>query len=150
MPLEIYSEDITRSNCPIYLKEPYGARTKLSSCIAVGLVDPAMYYAHCKTTLRLNSRQKKRLATNLNIARGPVSGKDGTTLFPPYVVVCHDIRYRQGILTGIIRILGIGKFGEFATFTLEDATKTYFMKPNQRKRNSVLVKLLLNMMISKL
>jgi len=40
-------------------------------------------------------------------------------LYPPYVVVCHDTRYNQNSLTGLIRILGIGRFGEFSTFSFE-------------------------------
>jgi hypothetical protein len=35
------------------------------------------------------------------------------------VVVCHDTRYKENGLTGLIRILGIGKFGEFSTFSFE-------------------------------
>ena len=37
-------------------------------------------------------------------------------------MVCHTTRYKPEILTGITKILGIGKFGEFATLTLEEAT----------------------------
>ncbi len=43
-------------------------------------------------------------------------------LAPPFLVTCHSTRYREEILTGITRISGFGKFGEFATFTLEQAT----------------------------
>jgi hypothetical protein len=37
---EVSSDDIIRSNCPPYMKPPYGARTRISTCISVGLVDP--------------------------------------------------------------------------------------------------------------
>ena len=123
LPPEITSNDITRSHCPSYMGEPYGARTRLSSCVSIGLVDPSVYYAHCKTALRLNTEQKKELARNLNTAQEFNVGKDNAVLSPPYLVVCHDTRYKENILTGITRILGFGKFGEFATFTLEEATK---------------------------
>ncbi|MBE0583488.1 MAG: hypothetical protein IH612_06940, partial [Desulfofustis sp.] len=39
------------------------------------------------------------------------------------VVVCHDTRYKENNYTGLTRILGIGRFGEFASFTFESATK---------------------------
>jgi hypothetical protein len=133
LPLEISSEDITRSNCPSWVKEPYGARTRLSSCVSAGLVDPAMYYAHCKTVLRLNEKRKEKLANNLNVAQEPIFGKDGEVLSPPYIIVCHNTRYRQGILTGITRVLGIGKFGKFATFTLEEATKNLLQEIKKGK-----------------
>jgi hypothetical protein len=97
------------------------------------LVDPALYYAHCKTALRLDVKLKREFAGNLDAAQEPVVGKDGAVLFPPYIVVCHDTRYRENILTGITRILGFGKFGEFATFTLEEATKSLLHERKTKK-----------------
>jgi hypothetical protein len=44
-------------------------------------------------------------------------------LYPPHVIVCHDTRYKENSLTGLIRILGIGRFGEFSTFTFERVNK---------------------------
>jgi hypothetical protein len=123
LPFEISSEDIARSHCPRYISEPYGARTRLSSCLAAGLMDPAMYYAYCKTALRMSEEQKEELSKSLNAVQEPIIGKDDTLIFPPYVIVCHNTRYSDESLTGITRILGIGKFGEFATFTLEEASK---------------------------
>lgn len=133
LPLEISSNDIARSHCPSYVGEPYGARTRLSSCVSVALAEPSIYYAHCKTTLRLNVEQKKELAGNLNAAQESNIGKDGTVLSPPYLVVCHDTRYRENFLTGITRILGFGKFGEFATFTLEEAAKSLLQELKGKK-----------------
>jgi hypothetical protein len=43
----------------------------------------------------------------------------GKSLHHPHVVVCHDTRYKENSLTGLIRILGIGRFGEFSTLTFE-------------------------------
>jgi len=134
LPLEVSSGDITRSHCPNYIKEPYGARTRLSSCISVGLIEPAMYYAYCKTELKFDAEQKKELSKRLNEAQEPIICKDGTLLSAPYLVVCHDTRYRKDILTGITRILGFGKFGEFATFTLEEATKSLLQETKIKKK----------------
>jgi hypothetical protein len=133
LPLEISSKDIARSHCPAYIPEPYGARTRLSACLSVGLVDPAVYYAYCKTALRLDNEQKKVLAGNLDMAQDPIVGKDGAVLAPPYLVVCHGTRYRENVLTGITRILGFGKLGEFATFTLEEATKGLLQETKAKK-----------------
>ncbi len=131
--LDLTSDDITRSHCPNYIKEPYGARTKLSSCISVGLTEPLMYNIYCKTEFRLNQAEERVFSSGLDAALKPVLGKDGAVLSPPYMVVCHDTRYRQGILTGIIRILGIGKFGEFATITLEETTKGLMQETRPKK-----------------
>jgi hypothetical protein len=82
-----------------------------------------MYYIQCRTKLALRGRkQEKVIWNNIRSAQRPIVSKDKTVLFPPYVVVCHTTRYRESSLCGITRILGIGKFGEFATFTLEEAT----------------------------
>lgn len=133
LPLEISSNDITRSHCPGYMGEPYGSRTRLSSCISIGLVDPAVYYAYCKTTLRLNSQHKRDLSNRLNTAQKAILGKNGHVFAPPYLYVCHDTRYRENNLTGITRILGFGKFGDFATFTLEEATKSLLQETKSKK-----------------
>jgi hypothetical protein len=61
-PLDINSNDIIRSHSPNYMHAPYGARTRISTCVSIGL-------------------------------------------------------------TGLIRILGIGRFGEFSTFSLERLNK---------------------------
>jgi hypothetical protein len=83
--------------------------------------------------LRLNDQQKKELSAKLNDVQEPATSKDGTLLFPPYVVVCHNTRYSNEILTGITRILGTGKFGEFATFTFEEASKTLLQETKSKK-----------------
>jgi hypothetical protein len=130
---ELSSDDITRSQCPNYIREPYGARTRLSACISVGLTEAPMFFAYCKTELGLNSEEERAFSSDLDQAQEPVLGKDKTILAPPFIVVCHDTRYREDILTGIIRILGIGKFGEFATITLEPATKAILQETRRRK-----------------
>jgi hypothetical protein len=122
LPYEISSADITHSHCPTYIKEPYGARTRLSSCLSIGLIDPPMYYAHCQNTFRLKGNQKEDLCNRLDFAQEPIKSKEGAVLASPHIVVCHSTRYREKTLTGITRILGIGKYGEFATFLLEEAT----------------------------
>lgn len=131
--LELSSDDITRSQCPIYIREPYGARTRLSSCISVALTEAPMFYAYCKTELGLNNEGGKTFSAGLDAAQEPVMGKDGSILFPSAIVVCHDTRYREDIFTGIIRILGIGKFGEFATVTMEPATRALLQETRRKK-----------------
>ena len=72
-----------------------------------------------KTEFNLDGDQARRAMNAIDQAQDPARGQNGETLYPPYVVVCHDTRYKKSALTGLTRILGIGKFGEFATFTLE-------------------------------
>ena len=81
----------------------------------------------------MDTEQRRELARKLDTALDPVTGNDGAVLFPPYLVVCHDTRHRENILTGITRILGFGKFGEFATFTLEEATKGLLQETRTKK-----------------
>ena len=119
MSLEISSDAIVRSHTPTYMSAPFGARTRISTCIATALVDPPLYFAHLKMEYNLDGRQAQSVMDRIDQAQDPVRDKDGELLFPPYLVVCHDTRYKQNALTGLTRILGIGKFGEFATFGLE-------------------------------
>lgn len=119
LPFEIDSNDIIRSHCPTYLDPPYGSRTRISTCVSIGLVDPHMYFAFCKTEFGLSRRRLEVFSTMLDAAQERAELKDGTVLYPPFVVVCHDTRYKENNLTGLTRILGIGRFGEFSTFTFE-------------------------------
>lgn len=119
LSIDIDSTDIIRSYCPTYVCPPYGSRTRISTCVSIGLTDPHMYFAYGKTEFNLSKRRLKIFAARLDAARKPARLNDATVLYPPYVVVCHDTRYKENSLTGLIRILGTGNFGEFSTFTFE-------------------------------
>jgi hypothetical protein len=119
MPIDIDSNDIVRSHCPTYMDTPFGARTRISTCVSIGLTDPHMYFAYCKSEFNLSRKRLHSFAAKLDTAQEHTKSADGTVLYPPYVVVCHDTRYKENSLTGLTRILGIGKFGEFATLTFE-------------------------------
>lgn len=121
--IEIDSSDILRSHCPTYMKPPYGARTRISTCVSVGLIDPPMFFAYNKTELNFSQKQSQRFVQDLDRTREATLSSDGKVLYPPYVIVCHDTRYKENNLTGLTRILGIGKFGEFATFSFERINK---------------------------
>ena len=121
-PARIVSADISRSYCPTYIEAPYGTRTALSSEISVVLTEPRMYFRQSESYYNLRGDAGSEFWSGIRAARQPVLGKDDTVLAPPYLVTCHSTRYREEILTGITRISGFGKFGEFATFTLEVAT----------------------------
>jgi hypothetical protein len=119
IPIDIDSNDIIRSHCPTYMDTPYGARTRISTCVSIGLTDLHMYFAYCKSEFNLSRRRLNSFAERLDRAQERTKLSGGTVLYPPYVVVCHDTRYKENSLTGLTRILGIGKFGEFSTFTFE-------------------------------
>ncbi len=119
VPMDIDAKDIIRSHCPSHIIPPYGARTRISTCVSIGLLDPHMYYAYCKAEFNFSRQGLKTFAAGLDTAQDVIKSADGTVLYPPYVVVCHDTRYKENSLTGLIRILGIGKFGEFSTFSFE-------------------------------
>ncbi|MGB5986145.1 MAG: hypothetical protein WBG37_12645 [Desulfobacterales bacterium] len=119
LPIDIDSADVIRSHCPVYIDPPYGSRTRISTCVSIGLTDPHMYFAYCKTEFSLTRRRLKKFTAGLDSAQSPAELKNGGLLYPPYVVVCHDTRYKENSLTGLIRVLGIGKFGEFCTITFE-------------------------------
>jgi hypothetical protein len=122
--LKVISDDIIRSHCPTYLPQPYGARTRVSTCAAIGLIDPPLFFAYCETQLNLSADQAKSFARLLDHAQDPVKTDTGTILYPPYIIVCHDTRYKENSLTGLTRLLGIGKFGEFATFSFEQINQS--------------------------
>jgi len=120
-PARITSEEITRSYCPSSISTPYGSRTRLSSCISVCLTEPRMYFEQCRANFGLREDDEKKAWDEIRLSGKPVvRGENALAL--PHIVVCHDARYRESSLVGMTRILGIGKFGEFATFTLEEAT----------------------------
>jgi hypothetical protein len=121
-PARITSQQITRSYCPGYIPPPYGSRTKLTSCFAVCLIEPGMYYVLGNREFGLRGEDAKAFWNGIRTTRKPIVGKDDKILAAPYAVICHTTRYKKEVLTGITRILGFGKFGEFANFTLEEAT----------------------------
>ncbi len=121
--IEISSDDILKSHCPTYMKPPYGARTRISTCVSVGLIDPPMFFTYNKTELNFSLKQSQRFVQDLDRAREAPLSVDGKVLYPPYIIVCHDTRYKKNSFTGLTRILGIGKFGEFATFSFEMLNK---------------------------
>lgn len=117
--IEISSDDILRSHCPTYMKPPFGARTRISTCVSVGLIEPPMFFTYNKTEFNFSQKQTQRFVHDLDQAREAPVSSDNKVLYPPFVVVCHATRYKENIVTGLTRILGIGKFGEFATFSFE-------------------------------
>lgn len=118
-PRKIRSDDICNSLCPEFVPPPYGSRTKLSSCAAVCLMEPRLYYVQCANDYALRGVAARRAWERIRSAGKPILDHRGESLAPPYVVVCHQTRYREHILGGLTRILGIGEFGEFATVTFE-------------------------------
>ena len=120
----VISDDIIRSHCPTYIPQPYGARTRISSCIAVGLIDPPLFFLYCKTHFNLSLDQAERFAEQLEKAQKPAITNDGNVLYQPYLIICHGTRYKENSLTGLTRLLGIGNFGEFATFSFEQINQT--------------------------
>ena len=133
MPIEITVDDIIKSHCPTHMKPPYGARTRISSCLAVGLINPPLFYAYYKTEFNFSRKQSRIFIRDLDLAREQPTSSDGMNLYPPYVVVCHDTRYKKNNYTGLTRVLGIGKFGEFATISFEAVTPALLKEMQRRK-----------------
>ncbi len=121
-PAKIRSADISKSYCPTYIPAPYGARTSLSSDISVCLTEPRMYFSQCEIYFNLRGTEADRFWTGIKNSMQPITVKKDVVLAQPRMVTCHSTRYREEVFTGITRISGFGKFGEFATFTLEQVT----------------------------
>ncbi|MBM9604023.1 hypothetical protein [Desulfopila inferna] len=132
-PIEISADDIIRSHCPIYMKPPYGARTRISSCLSVGLINPPLFFAYYKAEFNFSREQTQIFTRDLDRAREKPVSSDGKCLYPPYIVVCHDTRYKENNFTGLTRIVGIGKFGEFATISFEAITPPLLKEMKRRK-----------------
>ena len=120
-PEEFGSQEISRSHSPWYVNPPYGSRTKLSACVAICLMEPRLYYLQCRNFFCLSDGEARNMWEAIRTSRQPVMGEGEAVLAPPYVVVCHTTRYKTGVYGGLTKILGFGQFGEFATFTLEEA-----------------------------
>lgn len=121
-PAAISSEDITRSYCPMYMPAPFGMRTSLSSDASVCLTEPRMYFRQCESYYSLRGSEAEQVWKGIRLSRQPVFGKGEAVLAPPLVVTCHNTRHREEAYTGVTRLSGFGRFGEFATLTLERAT----------------------------
>ncbi len=121
-PAKIGSVDISKSYCPTYIPAPYGARTSLSSDISVCLTEPRMYFRQCEIYFNIRGTEADRFWTGIKNSMQPITVKKEVVLAQPHIVTCHSTRYREEVFTGITRISGFGRFGEFATFTLEQVT----------------------------
>ncbi|MFP4403661.1 MAG: hypothetical protein ACLFPJ_04890 [Candidatus Woesearchaeota archaeon] len=140
-PKKINSNDITKSYSPTYIKPPYGSRTKLSSCVATCMTEPRMYYMLSRSMLGLRGDYQEELWKDIKSAQKPMKYNGGPTLTPPYLVVCHNTRYKKEIMTGITRILGYGKFGEFSNITLEELTRDLINDLSEKpKENHIIAK----------
>ncbi len=119
-PRKINSKDISRSYCPLYVEEPDGARTTVSSCISLGLLEPVdFFYKLMEIRPGIGKEEEDEIWEGIRSARQPIK-YNGEILAHPHIVVCHSTRYKSEILTGITRIFGHGKFGALATMTLEE------------------------------
>jgi hypothetical protein len=133
--LKINPDDIIYSHCPSYMHKPYGARTRISTCASVGLIDPPLFFAYCETQFNLSSEEADQFARRFDNAQDPVNAGGDSTLYPPYIVVCHDTRYKENSLTGLTRLLGIGKFGEFATLSFEQINQSLINEIKRKKQS---------------
>lgn len=125
---EVNSQDIIRSHCPTFFTPPYGSRTRISTNIGACLIEPAMYFAFCRTELNFCGNQTGPFTERFDSVRDSVRSAEGSILYAPHIVVCHDTRYSENSYTGLTRILGIGKFGEFCTFTLENVNQKLLLE----------------------
>lgn len=121
-PARLSSADISRSYCPTHMTAPYGSRTSLSSDLSACFTEPRMYLLHTEAYFSMRREDADRLWLGIKASRQPVLGKGDVVLAPPMLVTCHSTRYREDVFVGLTRISGYGKFGEFATFTLERST----------------------------
>jgi len=131
----VISDDIVRSHCPIYMPRPFGARTRISTCAAVGLIDPPLFFTYCKTAWNFSTDEAEMFAYRLDTAQDSMITKNGAVLYEPHLIVCHGTRYKENSFTGLTRILGIGNFGEFATFSLEQINQTLLRELKRRNQN---------------
>ncbi len=90
---EIDSGDIIRSHCPAYFSPPYGSRTRASAYVAMGLIEPAIFFFYCIAELNFYEDQKEIFARKFDSVRDPVLTQNGVVLYSPQIVVCHDSRY---------------------------------------------------------
>lgn len=134
-PKRITSDDAIKSFCPSYIPPPYGSRTSLSSNIGVCISEMRLFYEELRRNLVINDPREQEYWNNLREARKPVLADDGSVLAPPYLIICHSTRYKPEIMTGITRVIGTGQFGEFSTFTLEEATNSLMTEMDSRQKS---------------
>lgn len=79
---------------------------------------------YCKTHFNLSIDQAEIFAEQLDKAQDPVITNNVTVIYQPHLIICHGTRYKENSLTGLTRVSGIDKFGEFATFSFEQINQT--------------------------
>lgn len=132
--LEVSSPDIIRSHCPSFFAPPFGSRTRISSHVALALIEPAMFFFYCTSELNLSGEQTEKFLKRFDRVRENVVNDKGEVLYSPQIIVCHDSRYSENSYTGMTRIFGGGKFGEFSTFTLEEINKKLLRELKRKKQ----------------
>ena len=61
---------------------PYGTRTRISTCVSIGLTDPHMYLAYCKTEFSLSRRRLNSFTARLDTAQERTELPDIRYLIP--------------------------------------------------------------------
>ena len=134
MPKKVNSEEITRYFSPLFIKPPYGARTKLSSCLGVCLSEVRLYFIESTDKLKIRKNEFTLIWRDLSKSLKPAKvKKSDTPLFMPHIVVCHTSRYLSSNFVGITRIIGFGGFGDYALLTFEKQSNK--LKNDLKKSN---------------
>jgi hypothetical protein len=60
-PERLISDDVCKSQCPKAVPPPFGARTKVSSCVAICLVEPRLFYTQYSNELALSETDSLRV-----------------------------------------------------------------------------------------
>jgi hypothetical protein len=122
---DIDSSMVSISQCPRFMKNVNGSKTKISSVIGACLTERELYHKAFAYSFGITFDIKNDpFYKSIRSTEEPIKDDSNNILAAPYVIACHTTRYREEAYAGIIRILGIGEFGEFANITFERATNT--------------------------
>lgn len=122
-PVKHFSDNITMSLTPEYMMSPFGARTKVSSCISVCISNPRLYYLECMDSFGVRTLEQEKVWERFKKSMLSVKSDTGDVLYNSHVVVLHDTRYFEENMVGVTRFLALRNGFDYATLTFEKITK---------------------------
>jgi len=122
-PVKYFSDNITMSLTPEYMMTPFGARTKVSSCISVCISNPRLYYLECMDSFGVRTLEQERVWEMFKNSMIPTKSDTGDVLYNSHIVVLHDTRYFEENMVGVTRFLALRNGFDYATLTFEKVTK---------------------------
>ncbi len=130
--LNFDAEHIARTYSPPKVENIYGAKTLLTTSIAESIRNPHILAFSTQEQYNILNGSKKDFKENFRQSQYPITLED-KIIANPHIISCHTSIIDPRGKTGLIKIMGYGNFGEFATITIEEYTDKLKSEINNTK-----------------